>query len=727
MGSSTARGSDEQVSLSRRRDASTRLASPSTRSRVRVALCSALTLIAIALVATLSRSPPVVAATNSVAAEESVATTNGSSVFCQGDESLPSGTSAIRLWVNTNISPSVQVTVTSASRLLTRGEQQPGRLTAAIAIPVARLARAVADANVCFKFGPAVETVQLIGGKVPHRRRGEAPFKIRVEYLRAGQQTWLALAPSIARRIGLGRAPSGSWVALLPVVLMAIATLLAARLVLRQLGGVPAGCPQPAAAGAIPAAAWTCAVVACLSAASWSILTPPFQVADEPSHFAYVQQLAQAGSLPTSSEASFSQAEEVALSDLHHLEVRFNPAVGTIATAGQQHLLERDLALPLARLGPGGAGVAAPEPPLYYAFETVPYLLASGGTLLDQLALMRLFSVSMAGFTALFAFLFLRECLPRVRWAWTVGALATALAPLVGFMAGAVNPDSMLCAVSAALFYCLARSFRRGLTRRNAIWVGVVLTIGLLTKLNFLGLVPGTGVAVIVLARRASRRSRRVACQSLALALAIPACPVCAYLAINLLSNHPGFGLLSGGLDQTGRQGSLTGEISYIWQFYLPRLPEMARDFPGVSTARQIWFDRLVGSYGWLDTYFPNAVYDAALVPAGAIVVLCARSLCASRRALTARAGELLCYALIGAGVLALLGADAYLSFPRSGGGYAEPRYLLPLAPVFAAALALAARGAGRRWGPPTGALIVSLVLAHDIFSQLLVVGRYYG
>ncbi len=46
---------------------------------------------------------------------------------------------------------------------------------------------------------------------------------------------------------------------------------------------------------------------------------------------------------------------------------------------------------------------------------------------------------------------------------------------------------------------------------------------------------------------------------------------------------------------------------------------------------------------------------------------------------------------------------------------------------LLAAALALAARGAGRRWGPAVGAVIVVLFLAHDIFSQLLVLGRYYG
>jgi hypothetical protein len=46
---------------------------------------------------------------------------------------------------------------------------------------------------------------------------------------------------------------------------------------------------------------------------------------------------------------------------------------------------------------------------------------------------------------------------------------------------------------------------------------------------------------------------------------------------------------------------------------------------------------------------------------------------------------------------------------------------------LFGAVLALAARGAGRRWGPAVGALLVLVILGHDIFSQLLVISRYYA
>ncbi len=705
--------------------------------RVRVALVVGLALIAFAAVSVLSGSPLVVAGGNSVEPRTSVARARPNAEYCQGGETLPGGTSAIRVWVITNVSPQMQVSVFSGSRVVTRGEQPPGRLASTIAVPVSRVPRTLADVEVCFKVGPVAERMLFIGWRTPHWRPGETPVKIRVEYLRSGPRSWWSLAPSVARHIGRGRAPSGTWAWLIPIVLMAFAGLLAVWLVARQLGGEgaalrPVGDRRArvrvrAALTVVPAPAWICAGVACLSAASWSILTPPFQVPDEPSHFAYVQQLAESGSVPSSDDSTVSEEEEVALVDLHHGEVQFNAAVHTISTATQQGLLESDLARALTRRGVGGAGVAASEPPLYYALETIPYFLGSGGTLLDRLALMRLLSALMAGIAALFAFLFLREALPRAPWAWTVGALATALAPLVGFTAGAVTPDAMLCAVCAALFWCLARAFRRGLTPRLAIATGVVVAIGLLTKLTFLGLVPGVAVALIVLARRASRTGGRAAHRSLAAAGGVLAVPACVYIAINLLSNHPALGPLSGAVAVTSRVGSLTREVAFIWQYYLPRLPGMANDFRGIFPTRQIWFDRSVGMYGWLDTYFPTWVYNLALIPTALIAVLCARTLIASHAALRARAGELFSYALIAGGVMVLVGANAYVSSASAGGSYAEPRYLLPMAVLFAAVLALAARGAGRRWGPAVGALIVLLILAHDIFSQLLVVGRYYG
>jgi hypothetical protein len=76
---------------------------------------------------------------------------------------------------------------------------------------------------------------------------------------------------------------------------------------------------------------------------------------------------------------------------------------------------------------------------------------------------------------------------------------------------------------------------------------------------------------------------------------------------------------------------------------------------------------------------------------------------------------------------MTLIGADGYLVFPRGVGPYAESRYLLPLIALWSGALVLAVRGAGRRWGPALGALILALALVHDVASQLLVIARYYA
>ncbi len=421
----------------------------------------------------------------------------------------------------------------------------------------------------------------------------------------------------------------------------------------------------------------------------------------------------------------FSYEEDVALQDLHLQTVAEEPEYQTISSRAQEEKLQRDLkrAESSTEKG-GGAGVAAAQPPLYYALEAIPYSLGAGGTLLDRIELMRLLSALMAGLTALFTFLFVRETLPRAPWAWAVGGLGVALVPLLGFMSGAVNPDSMMYAVTAALFYGLARAFRRGLTRAQAIVLGTLTATGLLTKLNFVGIAPGVLVGLVVLGVRAARTQGRAAYVSIAIAFAIAIGPVALYVAKNVASGETALGLVSGAIATVHAP---LAEMSYIWQLYLPRLPGTHNDFAGLLTTRQIWFNWYVGLYGWLDTTFPGWVYEVALVPAGLIAGLCVRELVVSAGALRARGVELAVYCVICLGLLVLIGGDSYVRFPVVGAEFGQVRYLLPLLPLLGVVLALAARGAGRRWGPIVGAVIVMLFLTHDVFSQLQVIARFYG
>jgi hypothetical protein len=78
-------------------------------------------------------------------------------------------------------------------------------------------------------------------------------------------------------------------------------------------------------------------------------------------------------------------------------------------------------------------------------------------------------------------------------------------------------------------------------------------------------------------------------------------------------------------------------------------------------------------------------------------------------------------------GLMALIGAISYTRFPQVDAEFGQARYLLPLIPLLGGALALAVRGAGRRWAPSVGVAIVMLFAAHDIFSQLQLLARYYG
>jgi len=490
--------------------------------RVRVAFAVGLAFFAVALSVVLQRSPLTVAGTNGAPAHFAVGRIRGGASGCEPGGTLPAGTTAIRVSLSANVGPGVSLRILSGSTLITEGERDAGwGVDETVTVPVRRVRRMIHNTTICTTVGPAAEPVQANGTwtRTAHGRRA---VWLRVEYLRSGARSWLSLVSSIAHRIGLARAPSGAWVPCVVMVLMFAACILAARLVLRETrvtrrarlaGGLPAirlFARPGRVLQRIPHAAWICALVAGVSAACWSLITPPFQATDEPSHFAYVQHLAETGTLP-SHQARFSQEEQAVLVALHQQAVEWHPEVPTISSRSALARLRAALTRPLSRTSPAGAGVVASEPPLYYELQTIPYYLGSHGTLLDQLELMRLLSALMAGVTALFVFLFVRESLPAVTLAWTVGGLSAAFFPLLGFTSGAVTPDAMLYSVSAAVFYCLARGFRRGLTHGLALAIGALTAVGFLTKLNFIGLIwRGVCQGVALIGRCVSARGRHV-------------------------------------------------------------------------------------------------------------------------------------------------------------------------------------------------------------------------
>jgi 4-amino-4-deoxy-L-arabinose transferase-like glycosyltransferase len=477
-----------------------------------------------------------------------------------------------------------------------------------------------------------------------------------------------------------------------------------------------------------PRAAYLCALIGIVNALAWSVITPPFQSPDENGHYAYVAQLVEHGSLPTQPTLynGLSPAEDATLAELRTFQIQGEPHNPSLLTGVEQQQLAASEHEHLSAAGTGNALNTAANPPLYYVLEAVPFILSPSGTVLDRLELMRVLSAIFAGFTVFFAFMFLRELFPGTRWAWSFGAIAVALQPLFAFISGSVNNDALLYAFAAALFFAVARMFRRGLNDRTGLAIGGIVGFGLLAKFTLLGFTPGVALAVLCGIWRAGRSARRVALRGAALAALLATIPTVLY--IELLNRA----VASGGIGTpatpvAGVPTGLKAEISHIWELFLPRLPTMRTDFPLHSELWHEWFMGLIGRFGLLDTSFPFWVYLVAAPIAILLVLAALGDLARERRRLWRHADELVVYVAMIVGLCVEIGVESYRSLAIGAGVFEQPRYLLPALCIYAAIVALATRLPGRRWGLAVGSAIVMLALIHDVFSQLLVIGRYYA
>jgi hypothetical protein len=213
----------------------------------RTALALAATLTAIAIVLTLHGAPMSVAGTNGIPDAGEVATTQRATSACQGAETVPAGTTAVRLTLAAEIGPRVIITARSAEGTITHGIRGAGWTGAAVTVHVQRVAHTARGAQLCFALARPLEEIELFGRHTTGPDaligpRGERlPGRLGVEYLQSGHTSWLSLAPSIARRMGFGHAWGGAWIVFALAVVMASAAGLMAWLALRGTRGEQQG------------------------------------------------------------------------------------------------------------------------------------------------------------------------------------------------------------------------------------------------------------------------------------------------------------------------------------------------------------------------------------------------------------------------------------------------------------------------------------------------------
>jgi 4-amino-4-deoxy-L-arabinose transferase-like glycosyltransferase len=500
----------------------------------------------------------------------------------------------------------------------------------------------------------------------------------------------------------------------------------------------------------IPRAGRACFLIAFVNVAIWTVIIPPWQVPDETTNFAYAQYLAETGSAPPQYPSNLTLLNQYAASGLNpqfspqqNAAVNltwFAPVAGNslnrgIFTTPDERNLRAALASQRSALGPGSLSSATNQPPLYYALEAIPYWISPSNNVLTRLEFMRLFSALLAACTVLVIFLFLRELLPGTRWTWTTGALMVAFQPQFDFVSAGVNGDNLLYLASALTFLALVRAWRRGLTTRRAVAIGAVLAVGMLAKLTFLALVPGAGLATLLLVWRDRGASMRAALGRLAIAVSVAAVPVGVYLLLNVTVWGRGSPLASGLSSVTASTGPVSGgqlswhaAVDYAWELFLPRLPFMNHVyFPTYFPLWQTWLDGSIGHFGWLDYTFPGWVYADfrwVVYVLGGLGVI---GLWRVRRGIRPLLGLFAGYAVMGIGLLAVIG---YLSAQARFNGspyFPQARYLFPLVALYALAIVLATRALPRRWAPVLGALLVALAFAHNLFAETLTISRYYG
>ncbi len=484
----------------------------------------------------------------------------------------------------------------------------------------------------------------------------------------------------------------------------------------------------------IPRAGRICFVIAFVNAAIWGLVVPPFQVPDEIAHFAYAQYLAETGKPPPQGPLTqYSDQEQETLNALNFFSVIGREQMRVVLTGAEDRALRAVEASHPSPVGQGGMTPVTNQPPLYYALEAIPYWLSPSSNILTRLAFMRLLSALMAAGTVLAVFMFLRELMPRTPWSWTVGALVVAFQPTFDFIASGVQGDNLLFLASSLTFLMLLRTYKRGLTTRRGLAIGAVVAVGLLSKLTFIALLPGIALALLLLAWRALPAGRGAALRALAVTIAVTVVPVALYAVLNVVAWHRGSPTAGGVAGATnsalpsGAVVTMRETLDYVWELYLPRLWFMNHNFFSEDPIWSLWLDGSIGHFGWLDYTFPQWVYNDALYLVYGLAAFALAGLVRLRARILSVLPIFLCFAVMALGLLGAIGYAGIRYRLITGFPFEQARYLFPLVAIYALFIVLAARGAGRRWGPALGGALVILAMAHGLFAETLTISRYYG
>jgi 4-amino-4-deoxy-L-arabinose transferase-like glycosyltransferase len=338
---------------------------------------------------------------------------------------------------------------------------------------------------------------------------------------------------------------------------------------------------------------------------------------------------------------------------------------------------------------------------------------------------MRLASVLWILVTVIGAWLLTGEVLGRDRTLQLVAAGAAGLAPMVQFLSATVTPDAMLFAFWTVALWLGVRVIKRGATARSALALFAVVGAACVVKATSFALLPAAVFAVAI----GTWRSRPVYGKRWAtIALSAAAGIVGTFglwFVVAHLVHHAVFAQVSGVAAASGTD--VREMLSYVWQFYLPRLPFMT-DFPSVAPhipVYDIWLKGAWANFGWLEVQFSNPVYVTLGLLTIGVTIAAAASLWRYRRTSDTAVGVFLL--LVAATLIAGLHWQEYHLVKGGAPNGNQGRYLLPLIGLVGLAVAQALRPLQRRERMIGTAIALGGLFVLNVASLGLTLQRFYA
>jgi 4-amino-4-deoxy-L-arabinose transferase-like glycosyltransferase len=457
-------------------------------------------------------------------------------------------------------------------------------------------------------------------------------------------------------------------------------------------------------------------VVALIEALAWMVAIPALQGPDEVGHVAYVQRIVDAHQIPFRKDrASFPEgatedSSEVALTGTWAGlgPLRGNPAARPFWTKLDEQLYQRRRAqLPPGARTDGGYSSSFRNPPLYYLYEAVPYRLWSSSDVLTRTFVMRLADIPLLLVAVAAAWLLAAELLGPGLIAPTLTAAVVALQPQMTNVAAGVSPDTALVAAWTIGLLLMVRLVRRGASVRRVLGLAAVVAVAALLQPRGLPMLVPAALAILLGVRQGRIRGRVIA------AIVGAAAIVAAAVSVFVVSRGV---------------GSIRQFASYLWQFYLPKLPFMDVRIGPPYDVRDVFVDRLWGAFAQLEVSPAGTLLDVIAWGTLSLAVITVVGLVAQRRAVARRWRELAVLAAAPLASMAVLHLTAYRTLLRD---HTDPviagRYLLPFLSLAGLALAVVLRRFPPRVTAAGAAVAVGTFALLQLVSLGLVFERFYG